>query len=224
MSTIDRTSSPPLRPGQRLGQAEFHARYEAMPPGTKAELVGGIVVMPSPVGNRHGTTCLNVALWLGFYKSRTPGTQASENSTTLLDGGGEVQPDALLRILPAKGGRTRDAGKFVAGAPELVVEVADSTRGLDLGAKLAEYDLAGALEYVVFALDPDEVFWHARLGDRLVRIEPDADGIYRSAAFPGLWLDPIALLDDDGPALLATLDRGLASPKHADFAAKLAAR
>jgi Uma2 family endonuclease len=147
-----------------------------------------------------------------------------DNATVILDDLGEVQPDALMRILPSKGGQTRDQGKYVGGCPELIVEVADSSRGLDLGEKLAEYERAGALEYVVFAIDPDEVFWHVRQGDRLVRINPDADGLFRSQSFPGLWLDPEALFHDDGLALVAALDRGLATAEHARFVAELVAR
>ena len=224
MSTIDRTSAPPLIPGQRLDRREFHARYKAMPPGTKAELVGGVVVMPSPVGRGHGIESGLVLAWLNFYHFRTPGTQVMDNATVILDQLGEVQPDALMRIVPARGGQSHDVGKYVAGAPELIVEVADSSKSIDLGAKLAEYERAGALEYVVFALDPDEVFWHARQGEKLVRVDPDPDGLYRSAAFPGLWLDPVALFADDGLALLAALDRGLATDEHTAFAADLAAR
>jgi Uma2 family endonuclease len=228
MSTIERTSAPapapPLEAGQRLRQPEFHERYEAMPPGTRAELVGGVVVMPSPVGNRHGIIGANAITWLGVYKIRTPGAQAAVKATTILGDGGEVQPDGWLRILPAKGGQTRDVGKYVAGAPELIIEVADSSKSIDLGSKLAEYERAGALEYVVFTLDLDEVFWHERRGDRLIRVDPDPDGVYRSKAFPGLWLDPASLFADDSLAMLASLDRGLASREHAEFVALLAAR
>jgi hypothetical protein len=38
---------PPLENGERLDQPTFHARYEAMPEGTRAELIGGIVYMHS---------------------------------------------------------------------------------------------------------------------------------------------------------------------------------
>ena len=224
MSTAERTSAPPLVAGQRLRQAEFHARYHAMPPGTRAELIGGVVVMPSPLGDRHGIVDAIAGMWLGYYKSRTPGTKVSHNATTILDEDNELQPDSWLRILPGKGGQTRDVGKYVGGCPELVIEVAASSRSIDLGAKLAEYERAGALEHVVFAIDPDEVFWHARRCDRLVRVHPDPDGLYRSTAFPGLWLDPVALFADDGPTLLAALERGLASPEHATFAAELAGK
>lgn len=36
--------------GQRLDQPTFHALYEAMPPGARAELVNGAVLMPPPAG------------------------------------------------------------------------------------------------------------------------------------------------------------------------------
>ena len=224
MSTAERTSAPPLEAGQRLRQPEFHARYHAMPPGIKAELVGGVVVMPSPLVDRHGVVDSHANFWLAFYKTRTPGTQVTCNATTILDDDNEFQPDCSLRIVPAKGGQTRMVGPYIGGCPELLVEVSYSSRSLDLGAKLAEYERAGALEYVVFALEPDEVFWHVRRGDRLVRVDPNPDGIYRSTSFPGLWLDPVALFADDGLALLATLDRGLATIQHADFVTELAAR
>jgi hypothetical protein len=223
MSTTDRrTDAPPLVHGQRLHRAEFHARYEAMPPETRAELIGGVVyIMSSPLGYPHGLTHATILLWLGLYRIRTPGVQVADNATTALDDLAEPQPDALMRILPARGGQTHDLGIYIGGAPELVAEVAASSRAIDLGAKLADYERAGVLEYVVVALDPKDVFWHARRDDRLVRVPPDADGLYRSGVFPGLWLDPVALLADDGPALVAALERGLATEEHAAFVARM---
>ena len=57
MSTIERSARTatlaPLVEGQRLDQATFHERYEQMPLGTRAELINGVVHMPSPVGPEH---------------------------------------------------------------------------------------------------------------------------------------------------------------------------
>jgi len=36
-----------------MDRATFHELYEQMPPGVKAELIGGVVHMPSPVGIDH---------------------------------------------------------------------------------------------------------------------------------------------------------------------------
>ena len=108
--------------------------------------------------------------------------------------------------------------------PELVVEIARSSRRIDLGEKLRDYERTGVLEYLVYGLDPDEVLWHARVGNRLVRIPPDGDGLHKSAAFPGLWLDPTALLAGNLDALIAALDLGIATDEHRAFVEQLAAR
>jgi len=49
----------------------------------------------------------------------------------------------------------------------------------------------------------------------------DSDGVYRSEVFFGLWLDAAALVRGDVLGMLAVLQRGLASPEHAEFVAKL---
>jgi hypothetical protein len=157
-----------------------------------------------------------------MYWRRTPGVQVLAHGSTALDDWGEPQPDAQLRILPECGGQTRDDERYVVGAPELVAEVARSSRDVDLGPKRDDYERAGVLEYIVRAADPDEVIWHERRDGKLVVVSPDADGLYRSNAFPGLWLDPRALLADDLDGLLAALDRGLSSSEHAEFVARLA--
>ena len=225
MSTARRAdvAAPPLVAGQRLDRAEFHDRYEAMPPGIRAELIAGVVHMPSPVGPAHGAHSVPAIVWLSYYEENTPGVQVVENTSTALGPGTEVQPDAALRILPEYGGQSR-AEKVLIGAPELVVEVSHSTRRLDLTTKLAEYDRGGVLDYVVRTIEPDAVLWHARRDGRLVLVPPDADGLYRSAAFPGLWLDPSALLARDFRRLRAAVDLGVATPEHAAFLANLAAR
>src|ERR1700730_8016258 len=86
----------PLVEGQRLDQPTFHALYEAMPPGTRAELINGVVLMPSPVGPPHGRANLLTLMWLGFYQANTPGVEALVDTSTALGLKSEPQPDALL--------------------------------------------------------------------------------------------------------------------------------
>jgi Putative restriction endonuclease len=94
--------------GQRLDQPTFHARYEAMPPGTRAELIGEVVWMPSPLGNDHSGCSIDVLFWLKRYARYTPGVEPLKNATVILDQRNEPQPDAGLRILPEFGGRSRN--------------------------------------------------------------------------------------------------------------------
>jgi Uma2 family endonuclease len=229
MSTIDRDKAkartlPPLVAGERLDRATFHERYEAMPPETRAELIGGVVVMPSPLGRGHGRFVLRLTFWVGYFQKGLPGLYGGCDATVFLDDEAEPQPDIQLHILPEYGGQTRIEEGYIAGAPELVVEVAHSSKNIDLGDKRADYERAGVLEYLVVTLDPEDVHWFARRGGRFEPLPPGPDGLYRSEVFPGLWLDPRALFADDLDALAAAVDRGKATPEHAAFAAALAAR
>ena len=145
------TSAAPniLVDGQRLDQPTFHAMYEAMPPGTRAELIDGVVSISSPVGLEHAQAQVPVIVWLAYYAEQTPGFEVLDNTTTILDSKCEPQPDALLRNLPEYGGRTWVEGGYVHGAPELIVEVSKATRYVDMGPKKTDYERAGVLEYVV---------------------------------------------------------------------------
>lgn len=227
MSTIDRgrgVAVPPLVAGERLDRATFHARYEAMPPRTRAELIGGVVDMPSPVGSSHSDYVAEVAFWVTSYRKGIPGLAAGCDATFFLDDQAEPQPDVHLRIFPEYGGQTWDEGKYLAGAPELVIEVAHSSKPKDLGPKFEDYRRTGVLEYLVVTLDPEEVHWFGRRGDRLEPIPPGPDGVGRSEVFPGLWLDPAALFARDLDRLAAILDLGRATPEHAAFVARLRQR
>jgi Uma2 family endonuclease len=227
MSTVDhprKTALPLLIPGQRLDQPTFHERYEAMPPETRAELVGGVVYMPSPMRGDHGEADQLVAGWIFCYQVKTPGVRGAGGATIKLDQEGEPQPDRQLFIAPELGGQLSvDSGGYLVGAPELIVEISRSSRAYDLGDKKADYERAGVLEYLVVELDPDRIHWFIRRDDRFRELPPGPDGIFRSEVFPGLWLDPQALYAGDLDRLVEVLDQGLATPEHAEFAERLRA-
>ncbi len=227
MSTVEERRSPtppaipPLAPGQRLSQAEFHRRYEAMPPKTRAELVGGLVYMPSPLSADHGESTPDLIIWLGLYRRRTPGLRLADGATVILGDYGEPQPDALLRIEPELGGTCSvNEDNYLIGPPELVVEVAKSSRTFDLGAKRDDYARAGVPEYLVVTLVPEAVHWYVRGAKKFKPMRREADGLFHSRVFPGLWLDSSALLRADLDGVIAALERGLASPEHAAFVAR----
>jgi len=218
------TTLPPLVEGERLDQKTFHARYEAMPEGTRAELIGGIVYMPSPLRTPHGRTHGRIMQWLCDYVDATPGTDAFDNTTAILGEESEPQPDAYLIIVPEKGGQTRiNEDEYLEGAPELIAEVASSTEHFDLHAKKDDYEQSGVREYIVVALRQNRVYWFILRNGRFEELPLGDDSIYRSEVFPGLWLDPAALLRMDGLRLREVLQQGLTSPEHAAFVAKLAA-
>ena len=171
--------------------------------------------MPSPASLDHGMAQVPAIVWLDYYAENTPGVEVLVGATTILGWRSEPQPDALLRILPECGGRSHDEKSYVHGGPELVVEVSKATRYVDLGPKLGDYERAGVQEYIVRAINPDEVFWFRQEQGLLVQRPVGDDGLYRSTVFPGLWLDPVALMNGDRRRLRAVVDLGCATPEHA---------
>lgn len=216
---------PPLRQGDRLDQPTFHARYEAMPADVRAELIGGVVYMPSPMLRRHGVYSRKLSGWLDRYEAATPGVEGADNATIILGDESEPQPDHFLLICPDRGGQTRvDDRGFYTGAPELVVEVAYASESYDLHAKKHDYERGGVHEYLVVLIRERRVLWFLNRGGGFEAMEPSDDGLCRSGVFPGLWLDPAALFGLDSRALQAALQKGLATSEHAAFVDLLAAR
>jgi hypothetical protein len=138
---------------------------------------------------------------------------AADSATVRLDMDNEPQPDVLLMIDPAKGGQAKvSPDDYVEGAPELVGEVASSSANIDLHAKLNAYRRNGVREYVVWVVGERDVRWFVLAEGRYDRLPPDADGLLRSRAFPGLWLDPAALVGGDMTRVLDAARQGRRRP------------
>lgn len=217
---------PYLESGDRLTRAEFERRYEYMPRHVKAELIEGVVYMPSPVrAMDHGWPHSLIMIWLGTYLAATTGTHILDNSTLRLDLDNEVQPDALLRIDEAHGGKSRiSRDDYLEGPPELVAEIAASSAAYDLHDKLHVYRRNAVQEYIVWTMYPRRVQWFRLEEGAYVPLAGDDDGIIRSRVFPGLWLDVEALLAEKLSRVLAVLQEGLATTEHAAFVEGLRAQ
>jgi hypothetical protein len=220
--SIAEKSAPPLVAGDNMSRAEFLRRWHAHPEIKRAELIGEVVYMPSPVALDHGDAELNVGAWLSAYAIATPGTKGSNNPTVFLLEDAP-QPDVLLRILPDHGGSSWVEGDYLHGPPELVAEICRSSAAYDLNQKLDLYQRAGVKEYLAILLYEQKVRWHYREAGNYQLLEASADGNLRSRVFPGLWLAGQALLDDKMSEVMAQLNKGLQSAEHARFVAHLAA-
>ncbi len=214
---------PPLRNGDRLTAEEFERRYDAMPGLKKAELINGVVYMPSPViFEDHGGPHFDVISWLGLYRMATPGIRGADNATLRLPLANRPQPDACLLILPAYGGQVRiDDNGYIVGGPELGVEVAATSENYDLHDKLDLYRQNNVREYVVWRVFDRVVDWFALRDGQYDRLLLDADGVYRSRVLPGLWLDPAALVAGEMARVAQVAQQGIARPDHAEFVKRL---
>jgi hypothetical protein len=217
---------PLLCNGDRMTRVEFHRRYSAYPEKVKVELIGGVVyfssplTLPSPTRWAHGRYLPRVSAALSLYEAATAGVEAAGNATILLDEHNEPQPDLSLRIRDEYGGRSWvNAEEFVEGPPELLAEVAHSSRALDMHQKRESYEKAGVREYVVLCTEEGAFHWFDFAAGRPIR--PDRNGVARSRVFPGLWIQVGALLTHDTRRLIDAVQQGLASRAHAAFVKRL---
>jgi Uma2 family endonuclease len=221
MSSIPTGSEklPILENGDRVTRDEFERRYHQMPDVKKAELIEGVVYVPSPLRyNQHGKPHSDIMTWLGVYRASTPGVYTADNATVRLDWDNEVQPDALLRLDESVGGNSRiSEDDYVEGAPELIAEIAGSSVSYDVHDKLQVYRRNGVREYLVWLVQDQELHWYVWEEGTYRQQQPDESGILKSPFFPGLWLDVSALLEGQMQQVLAVLNSGMNSGQYQEF-------
>jgi len=193
-----------MQQGDVLARGEFERRYAAMDGLKKAELIEGIVYMPSPVrADLHGIPHVRLATLLQVYATKHPGLLVADNATVRLDTLNEPQPDLLL--MRANGQARLDADGYISGAPEFIAEIAASSASYDLHQKRRTYLRAGVLEYLVWLADEDRLIWWQLKHDDYVEIQANAEGLLESGSFPGLVIDPPALTTGELATALARL-------------------
>jgi Uma2 family endonuclease len=233
------TPIPRLREGDRLTSREFLRRYEADPNVVRAELINGVVyinarrtiidgqetIMPPISGGGHAGPQARLIGLLSQYSAFTPSVLCDGPITVVLPSGARVvEPDTVLRLAPDVGGQSAlGDDDYLHGPPELIVEVANTSAGRDLGPKLDAYQADGVKEYLVWRTADSVIDWFVLKRKKYVPLTPDTEGRLKSETFPGLWLDVPALLAGDMVRVLQVVQEGIASAEHAAFVAKLQA-
>lgn len=222
-ASSETSTVPLLENGDRLTRHEFERRYQQMPPEKKAELIEGVVYMPAALRyRRHGRPHALIMGWLLTYEASTPGVEAADNPTVRLDADNEPQPDALLRITEACGGRSRiSEDDYVEGAPELIVEITASSASYDLYDKLNAYRRNGVQDYLVWLVQDQEFRWYELQEGRYELQTPNSEGVLISSRFSGLWLAVEPLLSGNLAQVLHVLQQGIATPEHGQFVHQL---
>lgn len=187
---------------KRMSYEEFLAWCDE---DTLAEWVDGEVVMYSPPSRRHQEVQKFLLGLLDAYVHARDlgivlGAPFQMHLGPLRRG---REPDVLF-IRKENLSRLRDT--YLEGPADLVVEVAsEESRLRDYGEKLAEYELGGVGEYWIVDPERNEVRFFQRKGGRFIPVFPDAEGLYRSAVIPGLWIKVEWLLADPLPPVLDAL-------------------
>ena len=197
-------SRPLLENGDVMDAREFRRRYEASEDLEHVELIEGVVYMPSPIkALGHAAEQALALFWLSSYwMLHREAVVVLAPGTVWMDEQNAPEPDAmLLRARPDV--YTSDG--YLSRVPELVIEIANSSRSRDLHQKKRAYERNGVLEYIVWRVQDEAIDWFQLREGRYVAREPDAAGVIESEVFPGLRLSVPAMLARDGADLVAAL-------------------
>jgi Uma2 family endonuclease len=192
---------PRLEPGDHMSREEFDRRYAQRPDLHKAELVQGVVYVPSPVRiDEHSEPASRMSAWLALYAMTHRGVRSGNDGTVHLSPYDTVQPDIMLW---KTGGNARiGADQYLEGAPELVVEIAASSVAYDLHSKKDSYQRAGVLEYIVWRTLDHQIDWFRLIDGKYEQVMPDENGAVTSTVFEGLTLNiPLMLMGDPAAVL-----------------------
>ena len=74
---------------------------------------------------------------------------------------------------------------------------------------------SGVDEYVAWC--PEDLLWFRLDGEGYARVQPDGEGVVRSAALPGLWFNITALLEREYSHVFADIIRGIESDLPAEY-------
>ena len=177
-------SLPKVAPGDRMTDDEF---FQFAPEDRKAELIGGVLVMPSPAHDPHeDRQGFLLTILRAFVRHNRLGAVRGSRTAVHLQTGENYEPDILF-VAASRAQIVRREGVF--GAPDLVVELlCPGTATLDWGVKRRVYAQSGVRELWMIdpnGLDGSAFFQRDEAGLKEASFE---NGLLRSLAVPGFYL------------------------------------
>ncbi|HZQ08770.1 MAG TPA: Uma2 family endonuclease [Anaerolineae bacterium] len=173
----------------------------------KAELIDGVMIMPSPASRIHENLFgFLYSLLRVFVEEHSLGVVLGSRTAVELAIDQVYEPDILF-IRQERSAINQEKGVF--GAPDFVIEILSmSTAQHDRGTKLKAYERAGVREYWI--IDPygpaGTEFYQLQQGSFLP-ILPDAENRLHSSAVEGFVLDVRWLWNTDAITVKQALDQ-----------------
>jgi len=191
--------------GDRMSLQEFFSVWEQIPNLKRAELIDGVVHLPSPVSYPHAAYQGLLAFWLGAYAAAVDDSFEVLTEGSLQIIGNSPQPDIALHR------RSNPTPLYNQSTPLLIIEGTYTSRSIDLGPKLDLYRRAKVPESICVLLAEERVEWRVLEGETYRLLPPTPNGILQSHTQSGLWLDTTAIFPPDRKRLLATIQQGVPS-------------
>lgn len=177
---------------ERMTAQEFFRRA---PEDRKAELIDGVMIMPSPPTDRHEKLQIFLLRLVSEYAERFDLGEVRGSRTAVELAEDQVTEPDVLFVAKDRASIINDQGIF--GPPDLVIEVLSaSTATYDRGAKFRAYEHAGVRElWLIDPYGPAGTEFYQRAGSIFKPVMPDENGFVHSVALPGFklktsWLWP----------------------------------
>jgi Uma2 family endonuclease len=171
---------------ERMTSEEF---FRYAPEDQKAELIDGVMIVHSPPLVIHEKLFRFLFRLLAAYaEEHDLGEVLGSRTPVELEVEQTYEPDILF-VARERAGIVESKGVF--GAPDLVIEILSAgTVHYDRGSKFKAYERASVRElWLIDPHGPTGTEFYQLQGGRFVPVMPDRDGILRSAAVPGFWID-----------------------------------
>lgn len=170
---------------ERMTAADF---FKYAPEDRKAELIDGVMIVPSPPSVRHEKLQVFLLhLIREFVEHHDLGEVLGSRTAVMLADDQAPEPDIMF-VSNERASIIADSGVF--GVPDLVIEILSaSTATYDRGPKFRAYEKAGVRElWLIDPYGPAGTEFYQRQGALLRPLMPAAGGILHSLALPGFQL------------------------------------
>jgi Uma2 family endonuclease len=163
--------------------------FRDAPEDRKAELIDGVMVIALPALTIHERLRgFLLGLLYTYTEERDLGEALGSRTAVELAPDQVPEPDILFV------GKERQSiihEKGVIGAPDFVIEILSaSTMRNDRGAKFRAYERAGVRElWLIDPYGPDGTQFFQLQGSQFVEVRAEEQGILRSNAIPGFWIN-----------------------------------
>jgi len=171
---------------ERMTSEEF---FRYAPEDQKAELIDGVMIVHSPPLDIHEKLFgFLFRLLAGYVEEQDLGEVRGSRTPVELEVDQTYEPDILF-VTRERADMVESKGVF--GAPDLVFEILSAgTVHYDRGSKFKAYERAGVRElWLIDPYGPAGTEFYQLQGQRFVPVMPDSDGILRSVAVSGFWID-----------------------------------
>jgi Uma2 family endonuclease len=207
---------PPKFENRRLLTSEEFLDW--LQPGVHADLIGGEIVMHSPVNLRHARLINFVdGLLRSYIDHEDLGELHRETVAVRLSVRETFLPDLAFFT---KGQAARLAPTHAPFAPTFVLEaLSPATAQNDTGRKFAAYELHDVQEYWILDPEKSDHHFYRRAGDMFSEFAADADRI-DSSSIDGFWVMRSWLHPEKAPAVNACLAEILKSRRASRRSAK----